>query len=154
MVVDTQNGAGTQIRNKIPVRLKGGRLGMGRGHHLADIFVEDPLSARNEIGTLIMDFGNTGSAFIFSRSGAGPLQSLGWCRRTNALRPPLPASAATQEGNILRSNMIVLRVGPQRVRGRRGSSSGAEPRSSIQDHPLWPRTSTPRRSTCGTGRST
>lgn len=133
LVVDTMNGAGSQVRNKLPVQLDAGRLLIRRRHHLADLFVEEHVNARNEIGSLIMDFGNTGSAFVFARSGAGPLQT----RVVQTANPFDPRYLERPEGerNILRSNMIVLRVGPREVEapwivmGRRAEEL-------IQDHPL------------------
>jgi len=108
LVVDTQNGAGTQIKNKIPVLLETGFFRFRQRHHLADIYVEEHAETRNEIGSLIMDFGNSGSAFVFSRSGAGPLQA----KIIQATNPFDPRYKERPEnlGNILRSNMIVLRV--------------------------------------------
>ncbi len=108
LVVDTQNGAGAQISNKVPVLLETGALMFRKRHHLANIYVEEHHKARNETGSLIMDFGNSGSAFIFSRSGTGPLQAR-MVEATNPFDPNYKERPENQR-NILRSNMIVLRV--------------------------------------------
>ncbi|OQY56587.1 MAG: hypothetical protein DRR08_01595 [Candidatus Parabeggiatoa sp. nov. 2] len=122
LVIDTQNGAGAQVKNKIPVLLETGfflfrklpvLLETGfflfrKRRHLADIYVEEHAKARNETGSLIMDFGNSGSSFIFSKNGAGPLQA----RIVQATNPfdPRYQERPDNQRNILRSNMIVLRV--------------------------------------------
>jgi hypothetical protein len=111
LVVDTQNGAGAQINNKIPILLSSGALMFRKHHHLANIYVEEQQKARNETGSLIMDFGNSGSAFIFSKSGTGPLQAR-IIEATNPFDPGYKKRPENQR-NILRSNMIVLRVDRQ-----------------------------------------
>lgn len=113
LVIDTCNGAGSQAGNRIPLKIgEDRRFSLKRNEPLAEVFVEHHEKARNEIGSLICDFGNTGSAFIFSRDGAGPLQA----RIVEANNPFDPRyrerSDATSEQHILRSNMIVLRVSP------------------------------------------
>jgi hypothetical protein len=108
LVVDTQNGAGAQINNKVPVLLETGSFMFRKRHHLANIYVEEHQKARNETGSLIMDFGNSGSAFIFSKSGTGPLQAR-MVQATNPFDPRYKERPENQR-NILRSNMIVLRV--------------------------------------------
>lgn len=133
LVVDTQNGAGAQTHNKVPVLLERGALVFKKRNHLADIYVEEHRNARNEIGSLIMDFGNTGSAFVFSRGGAGPLQA----RIVQAQNPfdPRYQSRPASEQNILRSNMIVLRVGTSEQEAP-WIVLGARSEELIQDHPL------------------
>ncbi len=112
LLVDTQNGAGAMVHNKIPVLVQSGPSvfgrRLGRRHHLADIYVDAHKNARNDVGSLIVDFGNSGSAFVFSKEGAGPLES----KPIEANNPfdPLYQSRAAESRNILRSNMIVLRV--------------------------------------------
>lgn len=133
LVADTRNGAGAQAGNKIPVLMQSGLIPLRKRAHLADIYVEEHQRARNEIGSLIMDFGNSGSAFIFSRGGAGPIQA----RMVQPANPfdPRYRERSADERNILRSNMIVLRVGPNGadapwiVLGKRSEEL-------IQDHPL------------------
>jgi hypothetical protein len=110
LVVDTHNGAGAQRHNKIPIELRdSGRWSRPKPYHLADVYVAEHREARNEIGSLIMDFGNSGSAFVFSRHSAGPLQA-------HIVEPANPFDPRYRERpagerNILRSSMIVLRVG-------------------------------------------
>jgi hypothetical protein len=131
LVVDTRNGAGAQLGNKISVDVPNGLF--RRRVRLADIYVEHHERARNEIGTLIMDFGNSGSSFVFSRNGSGPLEAR-VVQPTNPFDPRYLDRPAA-ERNILKSNMIVLRVGPRTeetpwiVLGRRSEEL-------IQDHPL------------------
>lgn len=110
LVIDTLNGAGAQAGNRIPLRVEGRGFAWKRPDPVAEIYVEHHQNARNEIGSLIVDFGNTGSAFVFSRDGAGPLQA----RIVEANNPfdPDYRTRGEREGNVLRSNMIVLRVSP------------------------------------------
>lgn len=137
ILVDTQNGAGAMEHNKIPIIVQGGvsmfGKSFGKRFHLADIYVDTHAAARNEIGSLIMDFGNSGSSYVFSREGAGPLES-------RPVEPNNPFDPHYQKRpdagrNILRSNMIVLRVEqnesrlPWIVLGDRSEEL-------IQEHPL------------------
>ena len=110
LVIDTCNGAGAQAGNRVPVRVDASRFSLRRSEPLAEVYVEHHENARNEIGSLIVDFGNTGSAFVFSRDGAGPLQA----RIVEANNPFDPEYRARSggEGHVVRSNMIVLRVSP------------------------------------------
>ncbi|MBK8974998.1 MAG: hypothetical protein IPM29_03660 [Planctomycetes bacterium] len=111
LVIDTCNGAGSQAGNRVPLRVgEPSRFSLRRSEPLAEVYVEHHRNARNEIGTLIVDFGNTGSAFVFSRDGAGPLQA----RVVEANNPFDPDYRARDrsEAHVLRSNMIVLRVSP------------------------------------------
>ncbi len=110
LVMDTCNGAGAQAGNRVPLRVDGRALSLRRPQPLAEIYVEHHQNARNELGSLIVDFGNTGSAFVFSRDGAGPLQA----RIVEANNPfdPDYRSRGDAERHVLRSNMIVLRVSP------------------------------------------
>lgn len=108
LVIDTLNGAGAQAGNRIPLRVEGRGFSWKRTDPVAEIYVEHHRNARNEIGSLIVDFGNTGSAFVFSRDGAGPLQA----RIVEANNPfdPDYRTRGERETSVLRSNMIVLRV--------------------------------------------
>lgn len=113
LVVDTHNGAGAQIHNNIPILLDNQSWRKRKTFHLADIDVAEHRTARNEIGSLLMDFGNTGSAFVFCRRGAGPLQS-------HIVEPGNPFDPRYRERppgerNILRSSMIALRVSPNEL---------------------------------------
>ena len=110
LVLDTCNGAGAQAGNRIPLRVDQQRFALRKPEPLAEIYVEHHRNARNEIGSLIVDFGNTGSAFVFSRDGAGPLQA----RIVEANNPfdPDYRNRKDTERHVLRSNMIVLRVSP------------------------------------------
>jgi hypothetical protein len=115
LVIDTCNGAGAQAGNRVPLRVgEGGRFQLRKPAPLAEVYVEHHERARNEIGSLIVDFGNTGSAFVFSRDGAGPLQA----RIVEPNNPFDPRyreraeQAGGGEGHVLRSNLIVLRTSP------------------------------------------
>lgn len=137
LMIDTQSGAGAMTHNKIPIQIQTGPslLGkkMGRKHHLADIYVDAHKAARNEIGSLIIDFGNSGSAFVFSREGAGPLES-----RPVEPNNPFDPRYQTRDrgnGNILRSNMIVLRVEKNESRPP-WIVLGDRAEELIQEHPL------------------
>ena len=137
LLVDTQSGAGAMAHNKIPILAQGGLAmfgkRLGRRHHLADIYVDAHKKARNEIGSLIIDFGNSGSAFVFSREGAGPLES----RPIEPNNPFDPRYQARSDAgkNILRSNMIVLRV-EQNENKPPWIVLGDRAEELIQEHPL------------------
>ena len=113
LMVDTMSGAGAMALNKVPITLQKGmpKLGkaFGKTFHLADVFVEEHLKARNEVGSLIVDFGNSGTAFVFSREGGGPREAR--LIETNNPFDPDYQSRPEDERNILKSNMIVLRAG-------------------------------------------
>lgn len=73
MVVDTQSGAGRTANNKIPCIVESGMRFLSRKqHHLASFFVENHTRPKNVEGDLIVDFGNTGSAFIFAPAREPP----------------------------------------------------------------------------------
>lgn len=137
LMVDTQGGAGAMVHNKIPILAQGGMAvfgrRLGRRHHLADIYVDEPKKARNEIGSLIIDFGNSGSSFVFSREGAGPLESKPI--EPNNPFDPRYLSRPQERRNILRSNMIVLRVEKNESRAP-WIVLGDRAEELIQEHPL------------------
>ncbi|MEZ5582742.1 MAG: hypothetical protein R3F37_08230 [Candidatus Competibacteraceae bacterium] len=97
LVVDTHNGAGAQIHNNIPILLDNESWRKRKTVHLAAVDVAEHRTARNEIGSLLMDFGNTGSAFVFCRRGAGPLQAY---RGTPAI-PSIPATGSDCRANAI-----------------------------------------------------
>lgn len=133
LVIDTQNGAGSQAGNRIPLRLEGRGLKARKSPSLAEIYVEHHQNARNEIGSLIMDFGNTGSAFVFSRDGAGPVQAR--IVRANNPFDPDYKKRGERDANILRSNVVLLRVS-QNEHEKPWTVLGDRAEELIRNHPL------------------
>ena len=74
LVIDTQNGGGRTAGNVIPCTVRSGTV-FRKTHRIATIFVEDNRKPRNEVGSLILDFGNTGTSAIFSARDARPLET-------------------------------------------------------------------------------
>ncbi|MEW6741939.1 MAG: hypothetical protein AB1486_04190 [Planctomycetota bacterium] len=133
LVIDTENGAGKQEKNRIDCILEGRLPFLKKRHCLASFYVERHREARNEIGSLIIDFGNSCSSFVFSREGAGPMLAK-IVQPVNPFDPRYKGRPAS-EANILKSNMIVLRVGNSPDR-EPWVVLGARSEELIQDHPL------------------
>lgn len=110
LVIDTQNGAGRTAGNRIKCLIESGLL-FKKQYHLATIVVEENSKPRNDIGSLIVDFGNTGSSAIFSARDARPLET----RPIYFHNPWDPHEASedrrpTREKCILKSTTFILRV--------------------------------------------
>ncbi len=114
LVLDTDTGPGSQAHTHIPVTLQENRWLTRRRLRIADLYVAPSQDARNELGSLIMDFGNTASTFIFCRQGAGPLQA-------QLIAPFTPFDPRYYERShaerlLPRSTMLVLRVDDKQPR--------------------------------------
>ncbi|MFO0980845.1 MAG: hypothetical protein U1E76_03685 [Planctomycetota bacterium] len=109
LVIDTENGAGKQEKNRIDCVLESGVPLLRKRHTLASFYVESFREARNEIGSLIFDFGNSSSSFVFSREGGGAIQAR--VVQPNNPFDPRYRERVPGERNLLKSNMIVLRTG-------------------------------------------
>jgi hypothetical protein len=121
LVIDTERGAGARP-NTFPCILHAGLLGglaagflsrllrrfprLCRTYEPARFNVSSPTT--DVVGTLIMDFGNSGSAFAFIPSGSGAIKAE--VLEVHNPFDPHYAYRPPQEGNILRSNLTVLRV--------------------------------------------
>ena len=108
LVIDTQSGAGRMERNLIYCVIDSGWPFWRTRHHLASFFVSPNDIPRNEPGSLIMDFGNTATSFIFARQGALPQDA-----RPLALHNPLDIwdeRRTVAEKQIFRSTAMLLRI--------------------------------------------
>jgi len=75
LVVDTSSGAGRQTSNRIACFAQTGSMFWAKRHELATVYVAPNSDPRNVPGTLVMDFGNTATAFIFFPVGQQPLDA-------------------------------------------------------------------------------
>ncbi|MDW8267145.1 MAG: hypothetical protein RMJ52_17630 [Gemmataceae bacterium] len=126
LALDTHNGAGRMVGNKVDCCVDTGIWPFVRKHQLASFYVESNHQPRNVLGTLIMDFGNTATSFIFAPHGAAPLNT-----RPVTLHNPWDPFDGDEEKRprrdkcILRSTMMLLwvpdsdRIEPWLVLGRR-----------------------------------
>lgn len=121
LIIDTERGAGAR-QNRFPCVLHAGLLGglangflgrmlrrvpgMYRSYEPAWFHVYAPVGDVG--GTLILDFGNSGSAFVFIRPWSGAIK--GEVLKVHNPFDPQYASRPSQEGNISRSNLTFLWV--------------------------------------------
>ncbi|MSR55696.1 MAG: hypothetical protein EXS09_20805 [Gemmataceae bacterium] len=111
LVIDTQNGAGKMPYNRVDCVIETGMVFMKKKFHLATFYVEQNSQPRNVAGSLIVDYGNTGTSFIFSPDGVPPSQA----RPIHLHNPfdPLDSDEKRRprgERTILRSTTFLLRV--------------------------------------------
>lgn len=111
VVVDTQNGSGRQVGNHTRCVVEYGGLFRKKEYLLATVVVEENKKPRNDVGSLIMDFGNSGTSAIFALREARPLES----RPVNFHNPWDPFESfesrrPTKEKSILKSTTFVLRA--------------------------------------------
>jgi hypothetical protein len=111
LVIDTQAGAGRMVNNRVECVMQSGMIFARKRHHLATFFVADNHQPRNIPGTLIIDFGNTATSFIFSAQGAPPLDA-----QSLLLHNPFDihdgdtAKRPAAEKALFRSTALLLRV--------------------------------------------
>jgi len=111
LVIDSQNGAGKLPQNRIDCVIETGFTFFKKQHHLASFFVEANRQPKNFVGSLIMDFGNTGTSAIFSPDGARPFQV-----RPIFFHNPFDISEGDEEKrprkekSVLKSTTFLLRV--------------------------------------------
>ena len=109
LMLDTQSGGGSMVSNRIPCIVSHGTVLLKREQEICNFYVEDFTKPRSVVGTLVIDYGNTGCAAIFCPDDAAP-----GAVHAMAIPTPfdLPESAATAEvkgpGAILKSTMFVL----------------------------------------------
>lgn len=109
LLIDTQAGGGAMVSNRIPCIVSQGTMLLKRDQEICNFYVEDFTKPRSVVGTLVIDYGNTGCAAIFCPDDAAP-----GAVRALALPTPfdLPESAGTAEakgaGAILKSTMFIL----------------------------------------------
>jgi hypothetical protein len=111
LVIDTQNSGGRTPGNRIDCMLNAGIWPLRRRCHVASFVVVANSQPRNVPGTLIMDFGNTATTFIFSRAGSASLDA-----RPVALHNPFDPFDGDEtrrpryERSMLRSTTLLLYV--------------------------------------------
>ncbi len=108
LMIDTQAGAGRMERNLIYCVIDMGWPFWKTRHHLASFFVSPNDIPRNEPGSLIMDFGNTATSFIFARQGALPQDA-----RPLALHNPFDIwdeRRTLADKQIFRSTAMLIRI--------------------------------------------
>lgn len=75
LVLDTQNGGGRTPGNRVDCLLTRGFWPLRKQSHVASFVVVGNDQPRNVPGTLVMDFGNTATSCIFSRTGSAALDA-------------------------------------------------------------------------------
>lgn len=136
LVIDTQNGAGRTAGNHIKCLLETGMVFLKKQHHLATIVVEENSKPRNDVGSVILDFGNTGTSAIFSPRDARPLET----RPIYFHNPWDPHEAdekrrPAKEKCILKSTTFVLRV-PETTVGSPWVVLGKQAEDLIRQQPM------------------
>jgi len=111
LVIDTLNGGGKMRHNHVDCIIETGMVFMRKKILLASIYVEANSQPRNVVGSLIIDYGNTGTSFIFSPEGIPPSQA-----RPVFLHNPFDPRDSNEkrrprhERSILKSTTFLLRV--------------------------------------------
>ncbi len=111
LVIDTREGAGNQSFNKIELVVQTGTWPFQKRKDLASIYVAPNREPKNVLGSLVLDFGNTATTFIFFPSGAAPLDA-----RPLPLHNPFDPSDGNEQVRppeqrpILRSTMLLLQA--------------------------------------------
>jgi hypothetical protein len=111
LVIDTQSGGGRTPGNRVDCMVNGGVWPLRRRCHIASFVVVGNDQPRNVPGTLIIDFGNTATSMIFSRTGSASLDA-----RPVALHNPFDpfdgdeSRRPRRERSMLRSTSLLLYV--------------------------------------------
>jgi hypothetical protein len=109
LMIDTHAGAGSMVSNRIPCIVSRGTVLLKRDQEICNFYVEDYTKPRSVVGTLVIDYGNSGCSAVFCPDDAAPGSP-----RPMALPTPfdLPESDAKGSsaagGKILKSTMFVL----------------------------------------------
>lgn len=109
LMIDTQAGGGSMVSNRVPCIVSHGTALLKREQEICNFYVEDYTKPRSVVGTLVIDYGNSGCAAIFCPDDAVPGSA-----RAMALPTPfdIPESAESTGGKradaILKSTMFVL----------------------------------------------
>jgi hypothetical protein len=111
LVIDTQNDAGKLPYNRVDCVVETGMVFLRKKFHLASFYVENNSQPRNVIGSLVIDYGNTGTSFIFSPDGLPPSQA----RPVQLHNPFDPFDSDDKrrsrlERSIVKSTTFLLRV--------------------------------------------
>lgn len=107
LMIDTQSGAGSMVSNRIPCIVSYGNAILKRDQELCNFFVEDFTKPKNVVGSLVIDYGNSGCSAIFFPDDASP----GSVRAMPLPTPfdlPQAAGGPPTCGPILKSTMFVL----------------------------------------------
>jgi hypothetical protein len=109
VVVDTFSGAGAMVSNRVPCLVSFGTSLLKRDQGVVDFYVEDYKKPRSVVGTLVIDYGNSGCSAIFCPDDAGPGSS-----RAISIATPFDLVAKEERefnkdaSSILKSTMVVL----------------------------------------------
>ena len=72
LLIDTQAGGGSMVSNRVPCIVSHGTALLKREQEICNFFVEDYTKPRSVVGTLVIDYGNSGCAAIFCPDDAVP----------------------------------------------------------------------------------
>ena len=116
LVIDTQSGGGAMVSNRIPCIVSHGNAMLRREQELCNFYVERFTEPKSVVGSLVIDYGNTGCSAIFAPDDAPPGSSRAVVIRT-AFDPPDSRDAASQKSarSILKSTIFVLWVPPSEL---------------------------------------
>ena len=109
LMIDTQSGGGSMVSNRIPCIVSHGTALLKREQEICNFFVEDFTKPRTVVGTLAIDYGNSGCAVIFCPDDAVPGSA-----RAMALPTPFDIAESAESadsmgaGAILKSMMFTL----------------------------------------------
>lgn len=107
LLIDTQSGGGSMVSNRIPCIVSYGATLLRREQELCNFYVEEYSKPRNVVGSLVIDYGNSGCAAIFCPDDAAP-GSVRAMALPTPFDPPQTAADARTSGPILKSTMFVL----------------------------------------------
>lgn len=108
IVIDTNNGAGAQLKNRIECTLSGGAVKLWKKQVLANIYVDEYASAPCQRGSLVIDFGNSASTALFIRTGDSTHKST--LIRANEPFDPEYRQLSEQDVALKKSNFCILRA--------------------------------------------
>ena len=107
LLIDTQSGGGSMVSNRIPCIVSYGATLLRREQELCNFYVEDYSKPKNVVGSLVIDYGNSGCAAIFCPDDAAP-GSVRAMPLPTPFDPPQTTADARTSGPILKSTMFVL----------------------------------------------
>jgi hypothetical protein len=107
LLIDTQSGGGSMVSNRIPCIVSYGATLLRREQELCNFYVEDYTKPKNVVGSLVIDYGNSGCAAIFCPDDAAP-GSVRAMALPTPFDPPQTNADIRTSGPILKSTMFVL----------------------------------------------
>ena len=109
LVIDTQSGGGSMVSNRIPCIVSYGTAMLKREQEVCNFYVERYTEPKSVVGTLVIDYGNTGCAAIFSPDDSAPSAARAMSIQTPFDSPDVkdPANAKGAK-SILKSTIFVL----------------------------------------------